>query len=311
MLSLIPLTLVLRKVKAGYDLGDGNGVINHLLFMDDLKMYGKNHNQVDTLVQTIRVVTTDMRMGFGINKCAMLIMKRGRLTHSEGITLRENLQIRGMKENDDGYKYLGVLEVEGIKHLEMKELVRKEYFRRVKKILKSKLNGGNTIKAINSRAVSIIRYGAGIVDWTKEELQEMDRKTRKLLTINRALHPQADVDRLYLKRSEGGRGMIGVEDCVTIETNSLMSYIKQHANEKALKAVAREQVLKVRMEGMDKKSLREERREKYLAKPLHGQFFRCTEKRDERSLEWLKRGKRKRQRDCYLQPRIKHSVQTV
>ena len=75
-----------------------------------------------------------------------------------------------------------------------------------------------------------------IVDWTKEELQEMDREDQKLLTINRVLHPQADIDRLYLKRSEGGRGMIGVEDCVTIETNSLMSYIKQHANEKALKA---------------------------------------------------------------------------
>ena len=193
-----------------------------------------------------------------------------------------------------------VLEVEGIKHLEMKELVRKEYFRRVKKILKSKLNGGNTIKAINSRAVSIIPYGAGIVDWTKEELQEMDRKTRKLLTINRALHPQADVDRLYLKRSEGGRGMIGVEDCVTIETNSLMSYIKQHANEKALKAVAREQVLKVRREGIDKKSLREERREKYLAKPLHGQFFRGTENRDERSWEWLKRGKLKKETEGLL-----------
>ena len=188
-------------------------------------MYSKNQNQVDTLVQTIRVVTNDLRMEFGINKCAMLIMKRGRLTRSEGITLPDNLQIRGMKEEDDGYKHLGVLEVEGIKHLEMKEQVRKEYFRRVKKILKSKLNGGNTIKAINSRAVSIIGYGAGIMDWTKEELQEMDKKTRKLLTINRALHPQADVDRLYLKRSEGERGMIGVEDCVTIETNSLMSYI--------------------------------------------------------------------------------------
>ena len=95
VLLLIPLTLVLRKVKAGYDLGNGNGVINHLLFMDDLKVYGKNQNQVDTLVQTIRVVTTDMRMEFGINKCAMLIMKRGRLTHSEGITLPDNLQTRG------------------------------------------------------------------------------------------------------------------------------------------------------------------------------------------------------------------------
>ena len=99
---------------------------------------------------------------------------------------------------------------------------------------------------------------------------------------------------------------------MTIETNSLMSYIKQHANEKALKAVAREQVLKVRREGMDKKSLREERREKYLAKPLHGQFFRGTENRDGRSWERLKRGKLKKEtEDCYLQPRIKHSARTV
>ena len=57
-------------------------------------------------------------------------------------------------------------------------------------MLKSSLNSGNIIQAINSRAVSVIRYGAGIVDWTKNELQEMDRKTRKLLTIYRSMHPR-------------------------------------------------------------------------------------------------------------------------
>ena len=40
----------------------------------------------------------------------------------------------------------------------------------------------------------LIRYGAGIIKWTKEELGKLDKKTRKLVTINRALHPQADVD---------------------------------------------------------------------------------------------------------------------
>ena len=54
--------------------------------------------------------------------------------------------------------------------------------------------------AINFRAVSIVKYEAGIVDWAKEELKVMDRKTRKLMTIYRALHPQADVDRLYFKK---------------------------------------------------------------------------------------------------------------
>ena len=190
VLSLIPLTLVLRKIKMGYDLGGGNGMVNHLLFMDDLKLYGKNENQVDSLIQSVRIVSGDMQMKFGISKCATLIMKRGKVIQSEGIHLPGDKNIRSLKsEDNEGYKYLGVLEADDIKHGEMKEKIQKEYFRRLKTILKSKLNGGNTIKAINTRAVSIVRYGAGIIDWTKAELQHMDRKTRKLMTIYRALHP--------------------------------------------------------------------------------------------------------------------------
>ena len=79
--------------------------------------------------------------------------------------------------------------------------------------MKSKLNGGNIVSAINSRAVSLARYGAGIIRWSKDELRVLDRKTRKLLTIYRSLHPQADVDRLYVKREQGGRDLISVEDC--------------------------------------------------------------------------------------------------
>ena len=46
VLALIPLTLVLRKVKAGYNLGNGLPTINHLLFMDDLNLYGKTSLQI-------------------------------------------------------------------------------------------------------------------------------------------------------------------------------------------------------------------------------------------------------------------------
>ncbi len=41
LLFIISLTLVLRKTKAGYDLGQSREVISHLLYMDDLKVYGK------------------------------------------------------------------------------------------------------------------------------------------------------------------------------------------------------------------------------------------------------------------------------
>ena len=85
----------------------------------------------------------------------------------------------------------------------MKDKITKDYVKRVKKIASSQLNSGNTIDAINSRAVSLVRYGAGIIDRTKEELKKIDRKTRKILTMNRMLHPQSDVDRLYIPRKEG------------------------------------------------------------------------------------------------------------
>ena len=86
------------------------------------------------------------------------------------------------------------------------EQLKKEYIRRVRNILKSKLNGGNIISAINSKAVLISIYGTGIIKWTKNGLEELDRKTRKLMTMYGAQHPKADVNRLYLKRCDVGRG---------------------------------------------------------------------------------------------------------
>ena len=133
----------------------------------------------------------------------------------------------------------------------MKEIVTKEYIGRVRKILRSKLNGGNTINAINLRTVAVIRYGDGIIKSTKEELRNIDRRTRKLMKMNRALHPQADVDRLYMKRAEGGRGMISVEDCVEMKTNNLYNYV-ENSNGRLLMAVKDEKILE---EGAAKKEI--------------------------------------------------------
>ena len=169
--ALILLTIVLRKIKAGYDLGKGIGIINHLLFMDDLKQYGKSEEQIDTLVQSVRIVSSDMCMEFGVSKCAILIKETGKLAQCDGIQLPDNKWMRSLSESGESYKYLGILEADDIKHQEMKQLIQKEYYRHVRKILKSKLNGGNIVKAVNLRAVSIVHYGAGKIDWKKDELK--------------------------------------------------------------------------------------------------------------------------------------------
>ena len=61
----------------------------------------------------------------------------------------------------------------------------------------------------------------------------MDRKTRKLMTIYRALHPKSDVDRIYVPRGKGGRRLISCEGCIRAEENSLGWYIN-HSPEQLL-----------------------------------------------------------------------------
>jgi len=69
--------------------------------------------------------------------------------------------------------------------------------------------------------VPVIRYTAGIVDWTQQELDNLDHKTGKSMTANHALHLQSDVDKLYLPGKEDGRGLLQVRQTVEEENWAL------------------------------------------------------------------------------------------
>ena len=110
----------------------------------------------------------------------------------------------------------------------------------------------------------------------------MDRKTRKLMTLHHALHQEADVDRLYFKRSEGGRGLMSVEDSVNSEINSLSRYV-QSCKGPLLEAVYKEEVPRCYAKSCEAASLQQERKECFQEKQLHGQFWKNTaEVRDKR-----------------------------
>ena len=70
---MILLTHVLCKAKTRYTLG-GEEKFNHLLFMDDVKLYGKSENEIKGLVSTAEVFSQDIGMEFGIKKCSIIIM---------------------------------------------------------------------------------------------------------------------------------------------------------------------------------------------------------------------------------------------
>ena len=131
--------------------------------MDDLKLFEKSDVQIDQLVQTVFTFNEDIGMEFDLKKCGVVILKKGKLVKFDGIQL-PNQEI--MKEVDEnGYPYLGILELDQINKDEMKIRVTAGYKKRLRLILKSKLNGKNKIEAINTWTVALLRYGAGIVNW--------------------------------------------------------------------------------------------------------------------------------------------------
>ena len=73
--------------------------------MEDLKLYGKNSNQIDSLVQTVWNYSEDIGMKFDMDKCEVLELERGKLVRSEGIELPDGENIKELDQ--EGYKYLG------------------------------------------------------------------------------------------------------------------------------------------------------------------------------------------------------------
>ena len=93
-------------------------------------------------------------MELGIEKCAMLVTKSGKQHLTDEMKLPNKDKIKTLAENET-YKYLGILEADTIKQTEMKEKIQKEYLRRIRKLLETKLNSRNLIKGINTRAVPL------------------------------------------------------------------------------------------------------------------------------------------------------------
>ena len=216
-LALAPIRNILKRANIGYKIGGKK--VSNLLYIDDLKCYAKDDNEMERCRALIDEFSTDIAMTFGLEKCAVVHMKKGQMKNSPTV---EEIPIL---EQEESYKYLGILQNEKIMHDKSKVNAKKEFFNRVRLILKAELNAKNTTDAIKTYAMPIMRYGFGVLKWTSAELRNMDRKVRKALTKGRFHHPKSNTHRLHLARKEGGRGLIGVEDCHRQECTKLAEYL--------------------------------------------------------------------------------------
>ena len=168
-------------------------VPSSLIFTDDVKLFAKSHDQIDSLVNTIYTFSENIRMEFGIKKRGLIVLKQGKgdKTKSKGLNLQNGKIMKRIYE--EGCKYLGILEHDKVKDEEMKTEFVREYKRRISLILTFTLNGKNKI---------------------------LDRKTWRLLTMHKGLQSKSDVDILYVSRKEGGRGLMSCESTTRSDENN-------------------------------------------------------------------------------------------
>ena len=291
--------------------------------MDDLKCYAKDEDELSTQLHIIEQFSADINMTIGTSKCAKATFRGGNLVRSNGFPLKDSSVINDV--NVDGfYKYLGIDQCDEMLHGKMKKKVEEEYLYRCCKVLSSELNSKNKIQALNRFAVPVFRYGCGILHWTLSEVSRLDVATRKAMSSVGMHHPTADVDRLYVWRSEGGRGLlnlVGIWKATIVslatylsvvaesdpflrvvesfqrelcQSKSLVSLATKFENEYSVHhtvSVTRPTVAARKLGVVLKKSMQEVLLDNWKRKALHGKFFDRLNKPfvdKTRSLCWLR-----------------------
>jgi hypothetical protein len=146
-------------------------------------------------------------MNFGIDKCKICSIEKGKLTKHEGFQLASEQIIQGMNTNER-YKYLGFIQTPIIDHHTIKSTIIQKYKARLTQLLKTNLNGRN-MTAINTYTMPLITYTFGIIKWTNTDLNNLNALTRTTCTKFQKHHQHTAVERFTLPR-KGGRGCIDI-----------------------------------------------------------------------------------------------------
>ncbi|KAJ8912749.1 hypothetical protein NQ315_016705 [Exocentrus adspersus] len=132
-------------------------------------------------------------------------------------------------EREELYKYLGYQQARRIDQKNAKELLKKRFGQRLKSILKTKLCAKNMVKAINTYAVPVLTYSFGVLTYTKTELEQLNRIMRTMATKYRIHHPRSSMERLYVSRQHGGRGILDIRALHQKQVKSLREYFYKTA----------------------------------------------------------------------------------
>ena len=168
-------------------------------------------------------------MIFGESKCVFLATDKGKIVESHEVIVIKGVTIKPLKVGDS-YKYLGQDENIGYVGPLNKTRVTAEYKKRVRKIWSSELSAYNKHIAHNVFALPVLTPTFGIICWTIQEIENLDIITRKILNRTGNFHQSSDIDRLYLPRKMGGRGLKSIKLAYECRIISIRQHLLQSTN---------------------------------------------------------------------------------
>ena len=98
--AMMPLNHTLKKCTTGYKLSRLQEKVNHLMHMDDIKLFAKNLKDLETQINTVRIYSQDLGKECDREKSAILLMKSGKQQLTAGMELPNQDKIKTHAENE-------------------------------------------------------------------------------------------------------------------------------------------------------------------------------------------------------------------
>ena len=273
-MALNPLSKMLNECNYGYRIDSHNQIktLTHLLYMDDIKLFAGSEEKLNGLLNIVEMFSNDVNMSLGVQKCAIVNIRKGQYVQGSSYEYGDGNFIQCL-EKQQLYRYLGIPQNNRINQTEIKSQFKKQYLHRVRSVLKTELVSKHKFSAINSWAVPLLTFSFGIIDWKDSELESLNRKTRSLLTKYR-YHPQSSLERLYLPRKLGGRGLLDLENLCFKQIYNLRKYFQESPEPIHQVIVKLDKYTPLKLSDNMKLNIisTSDRQNRWLEKPLHGQF---------------------------------------
>lgn len=239
-LTIAPISFVLQKAHPGYSQracikGDRGKRVNHLYYMDDLKIYAESEKDLETAMEVVKSASLHLNLHMNSKKCAtahISAAKRKGSTQSTDAGMADIPQLG----QGDCYKYLGIEQgTNGTAFSELGTRLTEKVLAKTEKIWKSELTFHQMVKATNTSVMPILRYayinsfvGAKTFSSVTASARGIDSKIKEILTQNKARFSKCNVDRLYLPTEMGGYGLTSAEDL--LEDSTVYAYLYLRLN---------------------------------------------------------------------------------